>query len=72
MSAEQQDIKRQVANLIREARKAKGLTQKELGDMIGVAESTFSRFEKGGQNLTLDTLQRISVALGVSLFIDFK
>ncbi|MBO0953033.1 helix-turn-helix domain-containing protein [Fibrella forsythiae] len=69
---EKEDVKQRVGSLIREARKAKGLTQKELGDMIGVAESTFSRFEKGGQNLTLDTLQRISDALGVRLLIDFK
>lgn len=68
---EKEDVKQRVGSLIREARKAKGLTQKELGDMIGVAESTFSRFEKGGQNLTLDTLQRISDALGVRLLIDF-
>lgn len=65
-------IKEQVGKLIRETRKAKGLTQKELGERIGVAESTLSRFENGEQNLTLETLARISDALETNIFIDFR
>lgn len=65
------DIKVRVGQLIRETRKSKGLTQKELGERIGVAEATLSRFENGNQNLTLETLQRLSVALSVNLTVKF-
>lgn len=66
------NIKRHIGKLIRETRKAKGLTQKELGERIGVAESTLSRFENGDQNLTLETLGRISDALEKDLYIEFR
>lgn len=49
--------------MIREARKAKGLTLKEVGLKVGVSESVMSRYEKGGQNLTIETLQKIADAL---------
>lgn len=60
------DIKQQVGQQIREARKAKGLTQKELGEKLGVSESTVNQYESGKQNLTIDTLGKIADALGFS------
>lgn len=60
------DIKERVGQQIRNARKAKSLTLKELGERVGVSESVMSRYEKGKQNLTLETLQRVADALGVS------
>ncbi|GAB4035472.1 helix-turn-helix domain-containing protein [Spirosoma jeollabukense] len=66
------EITERVGQLIRETRKAKGLTQKELGKKIGVAEATLSRFENGNQNLTLETLHRLSNALGVNLSVTFE
>ncbi|MBO0953122.1 helix-turn-helix transcriptional regulator [Fibrella forsythiae] len=65
----QQDIKQQVANLIREARKAKGLTQEELGERLGVTKAAINSYETGKQNLTVVTLQKLSIALGESLQI---
>ncbi|GAB4019230.1 helix-turn-helix domain-containing protein [Spirosoma koreense] len=66
------DIKVRVGQQIREARKAKGFTLKEAGQIVGVAESTFSLYEKGKQNLTLETLQKIAEALGVKFETAFK
>ena len=66
------DIKQQVGKLIRETRKAKGFTQKELGEKIGVTEATLSRFENGNQNLTLETLQRLSEAFQTNLTVNFE
>ncbi|GAB4017104.1 helix-turn-helix domain-containing protein [Spirosoma koreense] len=59
--------KERVGQLIRESRKAKGLTQKELAEKLGVGEPTVTNYESGKQNLTVDTLQKIAVALGVNM-----
>ena len=66
------DIKQQVGQQIREARKAKGLTQKELGEKLGVSESTVNQYESGKQNLTIETLSKISEALDLSFSTLFK
>lgn len=55
--------------MIREARKAKGLTQKELGERLGIGEPTVSKYESGKQNPTIETLEEIANALGVELNI---
>ena len=48
---------------IKELRKAKGLTSKELAATVGVAESTMSLYENGKREPDFDTLRRISDAL---------
>ncbi|MBO0952991.1 helix-turn-helix domain-containing protein [Fibrella forsythiae] len=63
----EQDIKQQVAYRIRETRKAKGLTQKELATLLAVGEPTVNGYESGKQNLTIETLQKIAIALKVSV-----
>lgn len=50
---------------IKNARKRKGLTQKELGDLIGVSKSSINYFEKDGRNPTLDHLLKLSKALNL-------
>ena len=47
-------------------RKAAGLSQQELGDRIGVAQSIISRFEKGQRKLYDDVLASIAKALSVT------
>ncbi|ADB41295.1 helix-turn-helix domain-containing protein [Spirosoma linguale] len=59
------DIKQITSTQIRDARKAKGLTQKELAEKLGVSESTVNQYESGKQNLTIDTLVKIANALGM-------
>lgn len=41
-------------NRLREVRKAKGLTQTELGELIGVGKSAICCYEKGTRNLLLE------------------
>ncbi|WP_020599874.1 helix-turn-helix domain-containing protein [Spirosoma panaciterrae] len=65
------DIKQKIGQQIREARKAKGLTQKELGEKLGVSESTVNQYESGKQNLTVDTITKIAEALGVKFSAQF-
>lgn len=66
------NIKTVVGQQIRNVRKAKGLTQKELGAKLGVADSVITNYESGKQNLTLDTIQKIADVLGAELLISIE
>ena len=63
------EIAEQVGQLIREARKAKGLTQSELAEQLGISVSTVNKYEKDSQNLTINTLKKIASALKLKLNI---
>ncbi len=52
---------------LREIRKKAGMTMKELGAVIGVAESTISQYETGKREPDYETLLRISEYFGVSV-----
>lgn len=53
---------------IKEIRKQKGLTQKQLGDLCGMADSAIRRYENGNANPKIETLQKIARALEVPLY----
>lgn len=55
----------ETGELIKAARKSRGLTQKQLGDLCGMADSAIRRYESGKGNPTQKTLQRIASALQV-------
>lgn len=50
---------------IKEARKAMNLTQRELGERVGVQTAQISKIESG-RNLTIATIVRVLKALGLS------
>ncbi|MEI6304707.1 MAG: helix-turn-helix transcriptional regulator [Candidatus Taylorbacteria bacterium] len=54
--------------LVRE-RIQKKLTQKQLADRIGIAQSALARFESGRTNPTLSFLQKITSGLGLRITI---
>ena len=56
-----------VGDRIREARKRKSLTQKELGEILGVTQATAQQYESGKRKPKIETLKRIAKALGVPL-----
>lgn len=56
-----------MSNRIRDTRKAVGLTMKQLGSAVGVAESTISQYETGKRQPDHETLLRISETLGVTV-----
>ena len=58
----------QIAATIQRQRKAKGYTQQELANMLGVSQVMISRWENGEENFTIATLARISNALGIALY----
>lgn len=51
---------------LKEARKAKGLTQDELGKQIGVGKSAICCYEKESRNPTVESIIEMIEVLGVS------
>lgn len=56
-----------VGEKIKSARLKKNLTQKQLGELCGMADSAIRRYELGGANPKIETLHRIASALGIGL-----
>jgi transcriptional regulator with XRE-family HTH domain len=53
---------------VRALRRRKGWTQQELADRCGLSQAAVSRIERGeGDTLTVQTLERVSTALGARL-----
>jgi transcriptional regulator with XRE-family HTH domain len=58
---------------VREGRRRKRLTQKHLGDRVGLSQATISRVERGhGGGLTMDAWQRIGLAVDRPLVLTFQ
>lgn len=56
----------EVGSLIKEARLAKGLTQEELGKLVGVQKSAIAKYESGRVvNIKRSTLQKLATALSL-------
>ena len=60
-------ISESVGNRVRNARKAKKMTLRELARQIGCSESLLSKIENGKGNPPLSTLHDLTTALGVSI-----
>ncbi len=58
-----------IGNSIRKVRETKGLTQEQLGELMGVKRSQVCRIEKG-QNLSFKTVARAFRAMGVKASLD--
>jgi transcriptional regulator with XRE-family HTH domain len=59
-----------LGGLVRDARRRRRWTQAQLAGRVGLARSTVSAIEGGhGGGLTLDTWQRVAVALGIGLAV---
>lgn len=50
---------------IKNFRKAKKMTQKQLGELCGIAEPNIRKYELGKQNPKKETLEKIAEALGI-------
>ena len=54
-----------------DARKSAGLTQKQLAERTGIAQSDISKLETGNANPSLTTLRRLATGMGKQLKIEF-
>ena len=59
----------QIAEVLAEARVARGVTQRQLSMKTGIDQANISRIEKGNVAPSLQTLQRIAQALDLDLSI---
>ena len=55
-----------------DARKASGLTQKQLSERTGIAQADISKLENGNGNPSLKTLQRLAQGMGMQLQVSFS
>lgn len=53
-----------IGETIEQMRLSRGLTQGELAEKIGTSQSAIHRVEKGGQNISLEMIKKLSEALG--------
>lgn len=55
--------------LIRETRKAQGLTQAQLARRLGITQPAVARMEAAGDNISVQTLRRVLNAMGRGLVL---
>lgn len=59
-------------NNIKEYRKKKGYTQKEIADILGIKQASYSDKERGRRGFTVEELLQLEDILGVSISDMFK
>ena len=60
-----------IAQVMIDARKESGLTQKQLSERTGIAQADISKLERGNANPSLRTLQRLAAGMGMNVRIEF-
>jgi len=61
-----------VADQVAGRRQAKGLSQRELAELVGTTQSAIARLERGGRPPRIDTLLRIADALDCDLVVELR
>jgi len=59
-----------IADRVAAQRAAKGLSQRELAELVGTTQSAIARLERGGRPPRIDTLLRIAEALDCDLVVE--
>ncbi len=62
---------RRIGQIIKEARKARGMTQMELSELIGVSYQQVQKYEKGSDNISVERLKQIAKAVGAPITLFF-
>jgi predicted transcriptional regulator len=60
----------QIADRVAARRQEKGLSQRELAELVGTTQSAIARLERGGRPPRIDTLLRIADALECELHVE--
>jgi predicted transcriptional regulator len=61
-----------IADDVAERRLAKGLSQRELAELVGTTQSAIARLERGGRPPRIDTLLNIAEALDCDLTVELQ
>jgi DNA-binding XRE family transcriptional regulator len=62
----------EIQNQVIELRKTRGLSQKQLAEMIGTKQSAISRLESGDYNPSVQLLHKIATAFDKEMHIEFR
>lgn len=65
-------LQQKLGGAIRARRGHLGLSQEQFADQIGMHRAYYSKVERGEQNLTLATLERVAAGLGARISQLFK
>jgi predicted transcriptional regulator len=60
----------QIADKVSDRRVERGLSQRELAELVGTTQSAIARLERGGRPPRIDTLLRIAEALECELLVE--
>ena len=61
-----------IAHDVAERRQQRGLSQRELAELVGTTQSAIARLERGGRPPRIDTLLRIADALDCDLSVELR
>ncbi len=61
----------QLINAILDARNAVNITQKQLAERTGIAQSDISKIENGNGNPSLKTMERLASGMGMTVKVEF-
>ncbi len=62
---------RRIGQIIKETRKARGMTQMKLSELIGVSYQQVQKYEKGVDNISVERLKQIARAVGAPMTLFF-
>lgn len=68
---EASDWSKRIGERLRELREARGWTQGEMGEVLGISRQGISELENGKSRITLDRLTRVLDKLGYELELFF-
>ena len=60
----------QVGEMVRDAREAAGLSQRQLATRMSTSQAAVARLEAGGTSATLSTLQKAAAALDMTIKVN--
>jgi len=61
-----------LSRMIKKARQERNLTQKQLGDLVGVQKSQISKLESSANSATIDTIIKVFKALNAEINFNVK
>jgi transcriptional regulator with XRE-family HTH domain len=62
---------KRMGQLIKEARKSRGMTQMALSEVIGVSYQQVQKYEKGSDNISVERLKQIAKAVNAPIALFF-
>lgn len=71
MSKTNEDSWKKRGEIIRSARVARGLRQKDLAEMVGLKNNTIAGYESGIRKIDIDTSVKICLTLGIDMALFF-